>query len=54
MDVCMHVYMCTKCMHFLQRTEKGIRFPATGDTDCGCWELACGCWDLNLYPLQEQ
>lgn len=40
MNVCMHEYMCTTCMHFLQRTEKGTSFPATGDTDCGCWEVS--------------
>lgn len=48
----LNIWMCTTCMCYSQRSEKGVAFHGTRVTD-GC-DLPGGCCDPNPGPLQEQ
>lgn len=39
------------CAWFLEKPEKGIKFPGTGAIDGRV--LPYGCWELDLGPLVE-
>lgn len=43
---CLHIYLCTPGVQYLQKPEKGVGTPGSGVTD-GC-ELPCRSWELNL------
>jgi hypothetical protein len=50
-EFCLHICLCTMCVHCPLKLNKEVVFPGNWNYIC---ELPCGCWELILGPLEDQ